>query len=645
MCKKRSGIPPRALLFLLLLLSPCILLPRAQAGYTVTPLTDNLFEDKQPQLNDRAQVVWSGADGKTDHHDRPLFEIFLHDGTSTKQITDNEMDDHSPRINAQGKIAWLGATSWDGWGAAFHNPFLYDNGITQLSNNNRYSDSVRINPAGQVVWHAMSFHRTFGRAGWVFFHNGTETLDLSEYANYPLDRFPRIDARGRVVWSGNRDGQHILMFDGGEIKKYLKVTMDSESLEFNDLGQLVWKTDSGIYFHDGAKVVHLNQNMAPGDTPRLNNNGHVAWVGYDGNDYEIFLYDGMKTIQLTSNRYDDTAPAVNDNGEVVWVGRAGESIVSPFIPPDGKERRRDEIFLYDGKEIIQLTQNLFRDHDVTINNQGDIAWVNGEGNEAEIHLARKDGNGGDSGDDSGVDSTALQWGSRGEDTFYCLDILGENGNMLRRAIACDEGLHRYELSDLDLPQGIYSWKVWSPSGYGGEGFEGLFDFSTGTPAPEFASSYDRLGWSYRGVDTFYCVDIMDRDRNMLFRAAACGEGLHSYSPRDLNLPLGTYHWKTWSPSGYGGLRFEGSFIVTCDPFTGTIDWVHRFPETTHCVDIFDKDWNMIHRAAYCGDETQYSPGELGLPPGEYHWKIWAKSGYGGDGYEGSFSIDCGVSSP
>jgi hypothetical protein len=110
--------------------------------------------------------------------------------------------------------------------------------------------------------------------------------------------------------------------------------------------------------------------------PRISNNGHVVWEGYDGTDWEIFLYDGSTTIQLTYNSYEDFSPRVNDKGYVVWQG---------YPKPDG------EIFLYNGATTVQLTDNLYEDVNPEINNDGYVVWqgcVGGLGNlsDSEIFL-------------------------------------------------------------------------------------------------------------------------------------------------------------------------------------------------------------------------------------------------------------------
>ncbi len=76
----------------------------------------------------------------------------------------------------------------------------------------------------------------------------------------------------------------------------------------------------------------------------------------------------------------------------------------------------------------------------------------------------------------------VQWGYRGSDQTYCIDICDDNWNVFDglRAVECGDGLHSWspktfvrELIGNDLAPGSrFKWRVWSPSGYGGSGFEG-----------------------------------------------------------------------------------------------------------------------------------------------------------------------------
>ena len=93
----------------------------------------------------------------------------------------------------------------------------------------------------------------------------------------------------------------------------------------------------------------------------------VVWYGLEGPDMEIFLYDGRQTTQLTDNNYDEWSPQI-DGRRVVWNGR------------DGNDR---DIYLYDRREIIQLTDNDYDDLYPQIDGRH-VVWQVYDGNDWEI---------------------------------------------------------------------------------------------------------------------------------------------------------------------------------------------------------------------------------------------------------------------
>jgi len=78
----------------------------------------------------------------------------------------------------------------------------------------------------------------------------------------------------------------------------------------------------------------------------------------------------------------------------------------------------------------------------------------------------------------------VQWGERGVDSYYCVDICDPDGNVYPGlvGVACGECLNTWSPKHyvniiLGVPDNALSglrfmWKIWSRSGYGGEGFEG-----------------------------------------------------------------------------------------------------------------------------------------------------------------------------
>lgn len=250
----------------------------------------------------------------------------------------------------------------------------------------------------------------------------------------------------------------------------------------------------------------------------------------------------------------------------------------------------------------------------------------------------------------------IQWGCRGDDFYYSFDILNADGTqMLYSAAKSGIELHTFFPSVEALylvPGQIYTWKVWSaPSEiYAGKGYEGKFyvPLPDDTNIMSYLSSYSQIQWPGRdNGDYFYCIDILDDKGEMLYRAAQCGEFLHSFSPeQNLDLPQGQYSWKVWSsPStSYGGNQFEGVFSVV--DYVSTYELI-QWPERSngdnyYCIDILDDGGNMLYRAAKCGEGIHsFKPSkDLKLPVGEYQWIIWSwpSYSYGGDNFEGTFSV-------
>jgi len=172
------------------------------------------------------------------------------------------------------------------------------------------------------------------------------------------------------------------------------------------------------------------------------------------------------------------------------------------------------------------------------------------------------------------------------------------------------------------------------------------------------STYERISWGNRGGDTFYCIDIMSPDLSEIWiQAVACGENLYSWSAKEyIEVTLGLsqglpdgfeFGWKVWSQGGYGGDGFQGLVVVGGIPCQGLsylstpeiLQWGCRGGDTFYCIDILDGNGQMAHQAAACGEGIHsFHPNSLGLAPGTWNWKIWSSGGYGGEGFEGSFSL-------
>jgi len=172
----------------------------------------------------------------------------------------------------------------------------------------------------------------------------------------------------------------------------------------------------------------------------------------------------------------------------------------------------------------------------------------------------------------------IAWQQRGNDQYYCLDITDNNWQIYPGfgPLLCGDDLYeflpqayvRQATNGQDLPDGFsFRWRVWSPSGYGSEGFEGrIVVGQSACQGATYQSSDQGVQWGCRQQDSYYCIDVMDETGRTIAAPAACGEGLHQFNPADLNLQSGGYQWTVWSPSAQDypkvSAEFTGSFQVS-----------------------------------------------------------------------------------
>jgi len=214
----------------------------------------------------------------------------------------------------------------------------------------------------------------------------------------------------------------------------------------------------------------------------------------------------------------------------------------------------------------------------------------------------------------------IQWDKRGNDTFYCIDITDDKFQVhpWLQALSCGENLYSFSPKDYlnqmkrsnSLATGTrFGWRVWSPSGYGGNGYEGIVTVQSCVGQP-YVSSSNNLQWSCRGNDSFYCVDILDTRGNFVKQAAMCNEGLHNFAPSSLNLGAGDYRWKVWSNSGYGGDGFEGQFAIAGTTVTPAASGKVLFSE--HCARCHGSPNNVREAASAAVTRSAISRNKGGM---------------------------------
>ena len=251
----------------------------------------------------------------------------------------------NPQISADG-ITWNGYA--DGWQA-----FYYDGIQTTQLTSDRYVYDRKLS-GDRLVWRSAPTHTNTGNLFEVYVYNSKiqTTLQLTDNDS----RESSVDVSGQnVVWSGT--GNSIWLHDGIET-----VQLPGTGVSPHVSGNLVaWKAYSGgkrneIHLYDGNSTTQIvNSN----DSVSIEGffDGNLVWSEWDGNDWELFRYKGGNTVRVTDNDFNDrlspnSTASSSSSSSTTAVDGSGDNLVwSSYV--DGNW----EIFLYDGKKTIQVTDN------------------------------------------------------------------------------------------------------------------------------------------------------------------------------------------------------------------------------------------------------------------------------------------------
>lgn len=379
---------------------------RWSAGVT-TALTNNATRDQDPRIDAAGAVAWSGFDGSD-------YEIYLADGGAPVALTNDALDDATPVID-DGQVAWLvvDGTEFD--------VRLFDGAQTHVLSSNAVADGGIALSQGRVAWSSGD-----GNAAEIYLYDPIAGLPAQRITNdFAPDVAPALDG-ATLVWekraAGTQTDSEIWSWDGvtataltsdvldqgtpaasGARVAWLGAEVDS-TLRVAGIGDLTFDPATGLYSatftmasppnaitvespFGGAVTVEVatlpgvdaevaaateavtdNGDDLTDEDPQIWGN-QVVWAGYDGNDYEIYLYDGTQVVPLTDNETDDTQPRIH-SGKVTWEGE-GDA--------DG------EIYFWDGAKTTRLTNNARVDRAPRIHGS-DVVWEEVIGTTSEIFL-------------------------------------------------------------------------------------------------------------------------------------------------------------------------------------------------------------------------------------------------------------------
>lgn len=261
-------------------------------------------------------IVWSARpEGETD---REVFHYDIATGQIT-QLTQNDFDDNDPQVSDR-FVTWWSSQSprrqvyvYD-----FQNPQAGPQRVSLITVDN----FAPVVSGSVVVWYGHD-----GADNEIFLYDGTTTLQLTTDGRD--DRKPQVDGN-YVVWE-DFDGTdyEVALYDIAAGTTRLLTSNSNDDLEPHISGNnVVWQslsgTQSSIYALDlslGASAVPVNISggMFYAETPFIAGN-RVVWHGYDGADWDVFyaeLGTGQIPENVSNNTWFDGHPLVTRD-LVVW---------------------------------------------------------------------------------------------------------------------------------------------------------------------------------------------------------------------------------------------------------------------------------------------------------------------------------------
>jgi hypothetical protein len=207
---------------------------------SVRQLSNNSHHDSFPQINSRGHIVWAGE-----------WDVYLWDSNSARRLTHSRRNSR-PQINDSGQVVWSGST--DGLDDEI---FLW-NGSTsrQLTDNLSPDLYPQINNRGQVTW--------LGGDWQVFLWDGAAVRQLSSRSI--VNSEPKINNAGQVVWEGHDHvGYQVFLWDGAAVQTIYQSRSGAGQLQINDQGQVVWisydeSSHVSLFLWDGASVRQLTRD-------------------------------------------------------------------------------------------------------------------------------------------------------------------------------------------------------------------------------------------------------------------------------------------------------------------------------------------------------------------------------------------------
>ena len=178
-----------------------------------------------------------------------------------------------------------------------------------------------------------------------------------------------------LAYISNRIGENeVYLWDGERsINISLSPGARAEQPVWNDQGELAWVAiplnplqlaTGDILIWDGQQTFNLDLrlglDLAPNGLPAWSVDGRLAWSGGGPENAEIYVWDGEQVINISQHPAHDAMPTWSGDGHLAWTSEW-----------DGDA----EIYVWDGEQIINVSQNPSGDDsNATWSEDGRLAW-------------------------------------------------------------------------------------------------------------------------------------------------------------------------------------------------------------------------------------------------------------------------------
>lgn len=351
--------------------------------WRITQITDDHYFNEFVTLHDYYPNLWGGR--VTWLRTVPLYhgygsldQVFMFEQGSMRQISNITNAGTSEPDATYKNAVWFNYFTRP----TFSEIYLYDGPIKQITNN-RDSNLVSLSTkiwGDKLVWNTHDGDNIND----IYFYDGSIHQVTTSDNNLAPDIHDKF-----IAWEKWVNGKSEIYFYNGE--QISRLTNNS----YDDRWPAIWKDhvawygskrypNDDIFYYDGTTVRQLTQSNKNSNPVVWGNN--VAWQGLDNDGrWQIFVYDGQSTRRITiyTNR-DASTPAIWGD-VIVWT-----AVRSDIYDYDEAEKTR-EVYLYDEKEVHQITDNSYQDISPVVWGQN-VAWLGrvDDEEEYEVFFAYKD---------------------------------------------------------------------------------------------------------------------------------------------------------------------------------------------------------------------------------------------------------------